>query len=257
VYEVLASCQYITDMAASKVCYLKRPSLIAISDSYVRRLLIGPDQPVLPQDSARGRKYADRGLAVMDAIRGVGKLNADTLRRLSAFVRTLRVDGEPVSLSKSRILDILIWVEMAIKEGHPFWGKWGVNTPISSPLTREPETTAPTWDAGVPDLTCPKCGGKMLQRTGPKGPFYGCSRYPECKGTRSVFRCPKCGGDMTRREGPKGPFYGCLRYPACKGNRSFDEEPRHPEVVGRNEEVSRDSSRPFGWLAWVASLFGR
>ncbi len=54
VYEVLASRQYITDMAASKVLYLKRPSLIAISDSYVRRVLLGPDQPIDPQDPAGG-----------------------------------------------------------------------------------------------------------------------------------------------------------------------------------------------------------
>ena len=54
VYEVLASRQYITDMAASKVLYLKRPSLIAISDSYVRGVLLGPDQPVFPQDPAPG-----------------------------------------------------------------------------------------------------------------------------------------------------------------------------------------------------------
>ncbi len=54
VYEILASRQYITDTAASKVCYLKRPSLIAISDSYVRRVLLGPDQPVDPQDPAQG-----------------------------------------------------------------------------------------------------------------------------------------------------------------------------------------------------------
>ena len=39
-YEVLASRQYITDMAASKVLFLKRPSLIAISDSYVRGILL-------------------------------------------------------------------------------------------------------------------------------------------------------------------------------------------------------------------------
>ncbi len=28
---------------------------------------------------------------------------------------------------------------------------------------------------------------------------------------------------MIRREGPKGTFYGCLRYPVCKGYRVVDE----------------------------------
>ena len=32
--------------------------------------------------------------------------------------------------------------------------------------------------------TCPKCGGKMVRRSGKYGSFYGCSRYPYCKGTK-------------------------------------------------------------------------
>jgi superfamily I DNA and/or RNA helicase len=31
---------------------------------------------------------------------------------------------------------------------------------------------------------CPKCGSKMMRRSGKYGTFYGCSRYPYCKGTR-------------------------------------------------------------------------
>jgi ssDNA-binding Zn-finger/Zn-ribbon topoisomerase 1 len=32
--------------------------------------------------------------------------------------------------------------------------------------------------------SCPKCGSKMMRRSGKYGAFYGCSRYPYCKGTR-------------------------------------------------------------------------
>jgi superfamily I DNA and/or RNA helicase len=32
--------------------------------------------------------------------------------------------------------------------------------------------------------TCPKCGARMVRRTGRYGTFMGCSRYPYCKGTR-------------------------------------------------------------------------
>ncbi len=231
VYEVLASRQYITDMAASKICYLKRPSLIAISDSYVRRLLLGPDQPIDPQDAARGAKYADRGIAVMDAIRHLGHLNADPLRQLWTYVHNLKVDGQPVSLSKARILDILIWVEMAIKEGHFYWSRWGEEGPAAPPPNPQPETPATLPGEAPTDIACPKCGGNMVQRTGPNGPFYGCSRFPACKGTRSFFQCPQCGGEMVRREGPNGPFYGCLRYPKCKGTRSIQGPPPPPQVV--------------------------
>ena len=36
---------------------------------------------------------------------------------------------------------------------------------------------------GGQHIACPKCGAEMKLRTGRKGYFYGCSRYPECKGT--------------------------------------------------------------------------
>ena len=42
-----------------------------------------------------------------------------------------------------------------------------------------------------PGPACPVCGQPMVQRIARKGPhanqpFWGCSRYPDCKGTRAV-----------------------------------------------------------------------
>jgi hypothetical protein len=37
-----------------------------------------------------------------------------------------------------------------------------------------------------PDPTCPKCKGTMLLRRGPRGEFWGCGRYPRCRGTRAI-----------------------------------------------------------------------
>lgn len=34
--------------------------------------------------------------------------------------------------------------------------------------------------------SCPTCGSRMVRRTGRYGPFYGCSRYPRCRGTRQI-----------------------------------------------------------------------
>lgn len=34
--------------------------------------------------------------------------------------------------------------------------------------------------------TCPKCSSKMILRNGRRGPFYGCSKFPYCKGTRNA-----------------------------------------------------------------------
>ena len=33
---------------------------------------------------------------------------------------------------------------------------------------------------------CPRCRNKMVRRTGRYGPFWGCSTYPRCKGTRNI-----------------------------------------------------------------------
>jgi ssDNA-binding Zn-finger/Zn-ribbon topoisomerase 1 len=31
---------------------------------------------------------------------------------------------------------------------------------------------------------CPDCNGEMISRTGKFGVFWGCKKFPECKGTR-------------------------------------------------------------------------
>ena len=33
---------------------------------------------------------------------------------------------------------------------------------------------------------CPKCRSEMVKRTGPRGRFWGCSKYPKCRGSRDV-----------------------------------------------------------------------
>jgi len=33
-------------------------------------------------------------------------------------------------------------------------------------------------------FTCPECGARMVIREGPYGKFYGCSKFPYCRGTR-------------------------------------------------------------------------
>lgn len=36
------------------------------------------------------------------------------------------------------------------------------------------------------DMTCPKCGSPMVERNGKHGKFLGCTKYPECRGTRNI-----------------------------------------------------------------------
>jgi len=34
------------------------------------------------------------------------------------------------------------------------------------------------------ETLCPDCGGQMVSRKSQYGTFWGCKKYPECKGTR-------------------------------------------------------------------------
>ncbi len=71
------------------------------------------------------------------------------------------------------------------------------------------------------DEKCDECGAQMVIRTGRFGQFLACTRYPECKGRRPLLTkvgvsCPRCGGDLVERRSRKGRvFYGCANYPKC------------------------------------------
>ncbi|MFU6764397.1 DNA topoisomerase III [Pseudomonas paraeruginosa] len=52
---------------------------------------------------------------------------------------------------------------------------------------------------------CPQCGAPTRLRTGKSGPFWSCSRYPDCKGTLPVESgTPKRGASRSRSSGRKG-----------------------------------------------------
>ncbi len=65
---------------------------------------------------------------------------------------------------------------------------------------------------------CEKCGGEMVQKTGPYGQYLECTN---CKNRKSIHKsigvkCPKCGGDIIVRKSKRGRvFYGCNKYPNC------------------------------------------
>ena len=72
----------------------------------------------------------------------------------------------------------------------------------------------------VPGMTCPKCGGEMVKKTGRFGEFFACRNYPKCRYTYQTpktigVKCPKCGGEMVEKSSRKSTFYGCSNFPAC------------------------------------------
>jgi DNA topoisomerase I len=70
------------------------------------------------------------------------------------------------------------------------------------------------------DYACPVCSEPMVIRHGRGGDFLGCSRFPKCRGTKSMptgVLCPKDNGEIAERKSKKRgkTFYGCENYPTC------------------------------------------
>lgn len=87
-------------------------------------------------------------------------------------------------------------------------------------FTRTPEGGIEIAKQKTTEEKCEKCGSPMIVRRGRFGEFLACSRYPECKTTKSIgvgVDCPECGGELVARRSGKGrTFYGCSKYPKCK-----------------------------------------
>ncbi|MEK7517341.1 MAG: type I DNA topoisomerase [Patescibacteria group bacterium] len=68
---------------------------------------------------------------------------------------------------------------------------------------------------------CPKCKSLLVIRTGRFGKFLSCSKFPECKFTKSFaeetnLTCPKDRGKIVIKKTRRGrKFYGCSNYPKC------------------------------------------
>jgi DNA helicase-4 len=109
--------------------------------------------------------------------------------------------------------------------------------------------TTKRWDEGLSDymksfikgilpktpISCPNCDSFLVKRTGKKGNFLGCSRYPKCNYTQNLEDiaeryedkkiltvdslprfCKHCGKPLAIRKGSYGGFLGCIGYPNCK-----------------------------------------
>ncbi len=83
---------------------------------------------------------------------------------------------------------------------------------------------------GKSDEKCPECGSDMFIKLGRYGKFLSCSRYPDCKGMKSMVeievqevdeKCPECGSELVLKKGRFGDFFACSRYPDCKYTKSL------------------------------------
>lgn len=79
---------------------------------------------------------------------------------------------------------------------------------------------------GIPlEDVCPKCGRRLVIKSGRYGRFKACSGYPECDFKQSMGKkeakpleekCPQCGSQLVVRHGKYGAFTACSNYPQCK-----------------------------------------
>lgn len=81
----------------------------------------------------------------------------------------------------------------------------------------------------VSDVTCEKCGAKMIVKMGRYGKYLACPNYPNCKNIKpyslaegpeevSDVKCDACGTLMVYRMGPYGRYLKC---PSCGANKAI------------------------------------
>ena len=100
---------------------------------------------------------------------------------------------------------------------------------LNPPEAPEPET-------GGRQYFCPNCRKPMRRLEGKKGPFWGCTGFPDC--TTSLFdkngkpseevderyRCPVCTRSMITAHNAKGDYWYCTGYNrGCKVTLPDDE----------------------------------
>lgn len=81
----------------------------------------------------------------------------------------------------------------------------------------------------VSDVTCEKCGAKMIVKMGRYGKYLACPNYPNCKNIKpyslaegpeevSDVKCDACGTLMVYRTGPYGRYLKC---PSCGAKKAI------------------------------------
>ncbi len=112
----------------------------------------------------------------------------------------------------------------------------------------------------IPEIPCPECGEPMIIRISRGGRFLGCSKYPDCRGTKPLPKieqemmekkdpviaegifCDLCGKQMYIRESRFGRFYGCTDYPECKGIKPITTGVKCPKC-GDGDVIERYSKK--------------
>lgn len=104
-------------------------------------------------------------------------------------------------------------------------------TVLSDDITY-PDTTA-IWEKGLEDISQQNLSldGFFEQQTAMLNDFLQQAKSTQIAAPKDVVLCPQCKKPMTRRKGPKGYFWGCSGYPNCK-NTAADKKGK-PDFLPR------------------------
>ncbi|MBI5913048.1 type I DNA topoisomerase [Candidatus Azambacteria bacterium] len=158
--------------------------------------------------------------------RGYVEKNKD--RRLAPTEMGVKVNAMLVE-HFPQIVDIAFTAKMeedldSVAEGKAVWQKTirEFYEPFHKNLELKYEEVKKEVTDEKTDEVCEKCGSPMIIKMGRFGKFLACSKFPECKNTKTIkktigMRCPLCNeGDVVeKRTKKKRTFWGCSRYPAC------------------------------------------
>jgi ssDNA-binding Zn-finger/Zn-ribbon topoisomerase 1 len=84
----------------------------------------------------------------------------------------------------------------------------------------------------------------MSKRNGKWGPFYSCSKYPRCNGSRKVpfgKKCNKCNGELYATIFNDQNILFCMNYPNCTHSEPLpDNFIANPEKLCLSNKIHSD-----------------
>lgn len=157
----------------SRFKYDRTPNAQDAADERALRDRFGAEKAKLESKIRNGLSTLRNAKPRLDALPTKAKSDRALMDALTARAQAetdLRELGAPVPISQ---------VELKV-----------IPPPRSAPQPPSaPRVTAPRSPSAIPTTrppTCPRCGSSMRQRKGRYGQFWGCSKYPRCKGTRTI-----------------------------------------------------------------------
>jgi DNA topoisomerase-1 len=183
--------------------------------------------PMVPKEGKRCLYATDLGEVVTDKL-------VQHFQKVMDYKFTSHMEEELDDVEEAKIQSLQV-----IRE---FW------EPFSEALKQAGEEMESERHQAVEQAgPCPLCKAPLVKRWSKRGPFLGCSKYPDCTYTRPLdgearpepkpteHKCDKCGGTMVIRHNRRGePFLGCANYPKCKSTLPCDKDgkPVRPKPTG-------------------------